>query len=69
MIDRVAFRMEVAGGNAAMVDNPLEALAHMFQEQLVDRLRLGADYGNLRDANGNVVGAWNVYLDHDEEDV
>ena len=31
--------------------------------ELVDRLKLGADYGNIQDNDGNKIGSWNIFLD------
>ena len=66
MIDRVAVRLEMAAEAPAVCDRPLAALADLFQEQLVDRLRAGADYGNIRGENDEVLGHWNIYLDGEE---
>jgi hypothetical protein len=66
MIDRVAVRLEMAAEAPAVCDRPLAALADLFQEQLVDRLRAGADYGNFRGENNEVLGHWNIYLDGEE---
>lgn len=66
MIDRVAVRLEMAAESAAVCDRPLAALADLFEEQLVERLRAGADYGNIRGEDGKVLGHWNIYLDGEE---
>jgi len=63
MIEHVKLELTVSSGNQAVVDDPLTSLADLLQEQLVDRLRLGADYGNLRDYNGNTIGSWSINLD------
>ena len=64
----VQIRLEVDTGNAGIIEDPLNSLADLFQEQLVIRLRSGCDYGTLRDVNGNTVGSWNLYLDHEGEE-
>ncbi len=67
MIDRVAVRLELASGSAAICDRPLEALANLFERELVERLRAGADYGSIRGEDGEIVGAWNIFLDGEVE--
>jgi hypothetical protein len=62
-IDHVTLTLNLSTGNSAVVEDPLAALADLLAEQLVERLRLGADYGNLRDANGNTIGGWTISLD------
>ena len=66
--ENVQLTLSLDSGNEAIVSDPLFALADLLQEQLVDRLRAGCDYGNLRDANGNTVGSWNLYLDQEGDD-
>ena len=68
MIDQVQMRLEIDSGNDAVVSNPMGALADMIQSQVVDRMRAGADYGSLRDANGNTVGSWNIFIDGEAPD-
>jgi hypothetical protein len=42
---------------------PLNEVADLLARELVERLRLGADYGTMRDDNGAPVGSWNINLD------
>jgi hypothetical protein len=42
---------------------PLHAVADLMARELVERLRLGADYGTVRDDSGAPVGSWNINLD------
>lgn len=44
-------------------DAPLNEVADLLARELVERLRLGADYGTMRDDNGVPVGSWNINLD------
>lgn len=67
-IEHITLNLNLSSGNAAIVEgNVLENLAATLERELVARLRLGADYGNIRDDNGNTVGSWNVWIDGDEE--
>jgi len=47
----------------ACVNDPIGKLAEILQRELVDRLKLGADYGNIQDNQGNKIGSWNIFLD------
>ena len=69
MVGRVAVRLELASENAAVCDRPIEALANLFERELVERLRAGADYGSIRGEDGEVIGAWNIFLDGEEEEL
>jgi hypothetical protein len=63
MIEQVYLKLSLTTKNKETLKNPLEQLAHILQRELVDRLKLGADYGNVQDDSGNVIGAWNIILD------
>ena len=63
MIEQVSLKLSLTTTNRETLKNPLERLAHILQRELVDRLNLGADYGNIQDDSGNVIGAWNIILD------
>ena len=47
----------------------LETLAGLMAEQLVQRLRNGADYGTVRGANNEKLGGWNIWLDGEEGEI
>ena len=61
--ETVQIHLEVDTGNDAVVHDPMNALADIFETQLVQRLRDGCDYATIRDANGNTIGSWNLFLD------
>jgi len=63
MIEKVKVKLELETNNTQVLSNPLTALSEIFQRELVDRLKLGADYGNIQDNQGNKIGSWNVLLD------
>jgi len=63
MIEKVKVKLELETTNPEVLSNPLAVLSEIFQRELVDRLKLGADYGNIQDNNGNKVGTWNIFLD------
>ena len=63
MIEKVKVKLELETTNSEVLSNPLAALSEIFQRELVDRLKLGADYGNIQDNQGNKIGSWNVFLD------
>ena len=63
MIEHVKLKMELSTENSEVVDNPIGQLAKILQRELVDRLKLGADYGNIQDNQGNKIGSWNIFLD------
>ena len=63
MIEKVKIKLELETTNPEVVSNPLAALSEIFQRELVDRLKLGADYGNIQDNDGNKIGSWNIFLD------
>jgi len=63
MIEKVKVKLELETTNPEVLSNPLAALSEIFQRELVDRLKLGADYGNIQDNQGNKVGSWNIFLD------
>jgi len=63
MIEQVSLKLSLTTTNRETLKNPLEQLAHILQRELVDRLNLGADYGNIQDDSGNAIGAWNIILD------
>ena len=63
MIEHVKLKMELSTENSEVVENPIGQLAEILQRELVDRLKLGADYGNIQDNQGNKIGSWNILLD------
>ena len=63
MIEKVKVKLELETNNTQVLSNPLTALSEIFQRELVDRLKLGADYGNIQDKQGNKIGSWNIFLD------
>ena len=63
MIEQVYLKLSLTTKNKETLKNPLEKLAHILQRELVDRLKLGADYGNIQDDEGNPIGTWNLNLD------
>ena len=63
MIEHVKLKLELSTENPEVVENPIGQLAEILQRELVDRLKLGADYGNIQDNQGNKIGSWNIFLD------
>jgi hypothetical protein len=63
MIEQVSLKLSLTTTNKETLKNPLGQLAHILQRELVDRLKLGADYGNIQDDEGNPLGTWNLNLD------
>ena len=63
MIEHVKLKVELSTENPVVVDDPIGQLAEILQRELVDRLKLGADYGNIQDNQGNKIGSWNIFLD------
>ena len=63
MIEHVKLKLELSTENPEIIDNPIGQLAEILQRELVDRLKLGADYGNIQDNQGNKIGSWNIFLD------
>ena len=63
MMENVKVKLELETTNPEVLSNPLAALLEIFQRELVDRLKLGADYGNIQDNQKNTIGIWNVFLD------
>ena len=63
MIEHVKLQLELSTENPEVVDNPICKLAEILQRELIDRLKLGADYGNIQDNQGNKIGSWNIFLD------
>ena len=63
MIEQVKLKLELSTENSEVVENPIGQLAEILQRELVDRLKLGADYGNIQDNQGNKIGSWNILLD------
>ena len=63
MIEHVKLKLELSTQNSEVVKNPISELAEILQRELVDRLKLGADYGNIQDNQGNKIGTWNISLD------
>jgi len=63
MIEHVKLKLELSTENPEIIDNPIGQLAEILQRELVDRLKLGADYGNIQDNQGNKIGTWNIFLD------
>ena len=63
MIERVKLKLELSTKTPEVVDDPIGKLAEILQRELVDRLKLGADYGNIQDNQGSKIGSWNIFLD------
>lgn len=63
MIEKVKVKLELETTNPEVLSNPIAALSEIFQRELVDRLKLGADYGNIQDNQRNKIGSWNIFLD------
>ena len=63
MIEHVKVKLELSTENPEIIDNTIGQLAEILQRELVDRLKLGADYGNIQDNQGNKIGTWNIFLD------
>ena len=63
MIELVKLKLELSTENPEITNDPLGKLAEILQRELVDRLKLGADYGNIQDNQGKMIGSWNIYLD------
>jgi len=63
VIEHVKLKLELSTENSEVVENPIGQLAEILQRELVDRLKLGADYGNIQDNQGNKIGSWNIFLD------
>jgi len=63
MIEHVKLKLELSTQNSEVVKNPISELAEILQRELVDRLKLGADYGNIQDNQGSKIGSWNINLD------
>ena len=63
MIELVKLKLELSTENPEVTNDPLSKLAEILQRELVDRLKLGADYGNMQDNQGKTIGYWNLYLD------
>ena len=63
MIELVKLKLELSTENPEVTNDPLGKLAEILQRELVDRIKLGADYGNIQDDQGKTIGSWNLYLD------
>ena len=63
MTEKVKVKLELETTNPEVLSNPLAAISEIFERELVDRLKLGADYGNIQDNQGNKIGSWNILLD------
>ena len=63
MIEKVKVKLELETTNPEVLSNPLVALSEICRRELVDRLKLGADYGNIQDNQRNKIGSWNIFLD------
>ena len=63
MIEQVKLKLELSTENSEVIKNPIDQLAEILQRELVDRLKLGADYGNIQDNQENKIGSWNIFLD------
>ena len=61
MIEHVKLQLELSTENPEVVDDPIGKLAEILQRELIDRLKLGADYGNIQDNQGNKIGSWNIF--------
>ena len=62
MIEKVKVKLELETTIPKVLSNPLAALSEIFQRELLDRLKLGADYRNIQDNQVNKIGNWNVFL-------
>jgi hypothetical protein len=62
MINQVSLKLLLSTDSGDVLKNPLDQLAHILQRELIDRLRLGADYGNIQDDEGRSIGSWNIEL-------
>ena len=47
MIEHVKLQWKLSTENPEVVDDPISKLAEILQRELADRLKLGADYGNI----------------------
>ena len=63
MINQVSLKLLLSTDSGDVLKNPLDQLAHILQRELIDRLRLGADYGNIQDDEGRPIGSWNLGLE------
>ena len=63
MIELVKLKLDLSTENPEVTNDPLGKLAEILQRELVDRLKLGSDYGNIQDNQGKTIGSWNIYLD------
>lgn len=63
MSEQVKLQLKLSTDNPEVVNDPIGKLAEILQRELVDRLKLGADYGNIQDNQGNKIGSWNIFLD------
>ena len=63
MIELVKLKLDLSTENPEITNDPLGKLAEILQRELVDRLKLGADYGNIQDNQGHTIGSWNIILD------
>ena len=62
MINQVSLKLLLSTDSGDVLKNPLDQLAHILQRELIDRLRLGADYGKIQDDEGRPIGSWNIEL-------
>lgn len=49
MIENNKVELELETTISEVLSNRLAALSQIFQREIVDRLKLGADYGNVQD--------------------
>ena len=63
MIELVKLKLDLSTKNPEVTNDPLGKLAEILQRELIDRLKLGADYGNIQDNQGKTIGSWNIVLD------
>lgn len=63
MIEHVKLKLELFTQNSEVVKNPISELPEILQRELVDSLKLGADYRNIQDNQVNKIGSWNIFLD------
>ena len=66
-IRNVEFKLDFESGNAAIVDNPIEATKEILRGTL-ERLEKGETSGSVRDVNGNGIGYWLIETEGDDDD-
>lgn len=67
MISNVQFTIDLSSGNDAVVSDPQAAIKRVL-EDISSLVESGHDEGNIRDLNGNKIGAWFFDIDTDDDD-